>query len=674
MTIRSIKVKIAALLLAVLVCFGVVMGGQGNLSAFAATDVQTAYENTNVLDNLDGAIIGGKAFDIADYPHNDEGRPQVISLVEFCYSYYADKQGDFGLYVYVYNPQDIAFDMATDRNKVQLTYGNKQSYSKYTLDFLNYSEKAGYEGRFYKFKVRLSDSERKDILDMVNDDGRVYKISGIELSYKGTVTEYPCGQTYTYSGYAEGYGSELAAGDTLSCTVDGFDKYLTLDVHSTYYRPEGTNGEAYERDTLHSVYFSVPNEIIAEYGEMTAVHATWLNARTSPIFVTGNKDVYNAVHPYVGQTVDGGDFTYAKDDNSPIPYALIASKYIESAGWNNASYSLSYMSYNANRTYTKSDTDLNELYYCFLADNGDADSYTLPAETLVGNKAKGVKGYFESYTEEHGGELINDRFSKGLFESVASTFTDITISKDDTFELTDEVISQSLWQKFVGGGYNVSGTNTYTVSAIRKVESNDFQSTAAATCEELYIDESDYDEFRDYFDKATANNETVYLFRYYQSDYTCYEVAEFQRGEGTWALLGTQFGYEFVDSNAYLMQMWVQLDFDIIDLTFTKNGVDTIIPVVMSPMDIAADGDAPVITTKNNLKWWQILLAVLALILIIWLLFKFAPAIVYAVGKVIALPFKAIGALFKNKPKKSKENKESKANKKPPEDTDGGEV
>ena len=332
------------------------------------------------------------------------------------------------------------------------------------------------------------------------------------------------------------------------------------------------------------------------------------------------------------------------------------------------------MSYNANRTYTKSDTDLNALYYCFLAENGDADSYTLPAETLIGNKAKGVKGYFESYTEEHGGELINDRFSKGLFESVASSFTDITISKDDTFELTDEVISQSLWQKFVGGGYNVSGTNTYTVSAIRKVESGDFQSTAAATCETLYIDESDYDEFRDYFDKATANNETVYLFRYYQSDYTCYEVAEYMRGEGTWTLLGTQFGYEFVDSNAYLMQMWVQLDFDIIDLTFTKDDVNTIIPVVMSPMDIAADGDAPVITTKNDLKWWQILLAVIALVLVLIMLFKFAPVIVYAVGKVIALPFKAIGALFKSKPKESKENKESKANKEPPEDTDGGEV
>ena len=244
MTIRNIRATFIAFLLALLVCFGAVMGGQGTLSAFAATDVQTAYENTNVLDNLEGSTIGGKEFNIADYPHNDSGKPQIISLVEFCYSYYADRQADYGLYIYLYNPQDIAFDMATDRNKIQLTYGDKQSYSKYTLEFLNYSEQAGYEGRFYKFKVRLTDAERLDILNTVDDNGRVYKISGIELSYKGTVTEYVCAQTYTYTGYAEGYGSELATGDTLACKVDGFNKYLTLDVHSTYYRPKGTNGEA----------------------------------------------------------------------------------------------------------------------------------------------------------------------------------------------------------------------------------------------------------------------------------------------------------------------------------------------------------------------------------------------------------------------------------------------
>ena len=121
----------------------------------------------------------------------------------------------------------------------------------------------------------------------------------------------------------------------------------------------------------------------------------------------------------------------------------------------------------------------------------------------------------------------------------------------------------------------------------------------------------------------------------------------------------TMYGrhYEHKDTNAYLCQMWVQLDFDIIDLMFTKNGVDTIIPVIMSPMDIAADGTPPLVTTKDGLAWWQILLAVLALILVIWLLFKFAPVIVLAVGKVIALPFKAIGAASRKVKERRREKK-----------------
>ena len=656
MTIRNIKAMIAAFLLVLLVCFGAVMGGQGNLSAFAATDVQTAYENTNVLDNLEGSTIGGKEFDIADYPHNDSGKPQIISLVEFCYSYYADKQEDFGLYVYVYNPQDIALDMATDRNKIQFTYGDKPSYSKYTLEFLNYSERAGYEGRFYKFKIRLLDAERLDILNTVDDNGRVYKISGIELSYKGTVTEYVCAQTYTYTGYAEGYGSELATGDTLACKVDGFNKYLTLDVRSTYYRPEGSNGSENKQDTLHSVYFAVPNEIIREYGVMTAVHATWLNAYTAPIFVTGNEDYYNGFMELVGKESPETDYAFHTNEKG---------SYL--GGFYFVNYSHGY-------NYSNSVDDvLTKLNYVFYAENGDADSYTLPAEELLGDSKTGKKGWFETYTQNFGGELVNGKYSAALFESVDGAFTDKTITSDDTFSLTSVTTSQNLWQKI--WGTSTSYTNTYRMSAIQDVALDDMDNALSEKqfCDEYFVAESDYDEFKAYYDKATRNDETVYLFRYYQSDYTCYEVAEYKRGEGDWTLLGTNFGYKFVDSNAYFMQMWVQLDFDIIDLTFTKDNVDTIIPVIMSPMDIAADGAPPVITTKNHLPWWQILLAVLALILVIWLLFKFAPVIVLAVGKVIALPFKAIGAASRKVKERRKEKKEQKQSKKPP-DTDGKEM
>ena len=95
-------------------------------------------------------------------------------------------------------------------------------------------------------------------------------------------------QTYTYMGYAEGYGSELATGDTLACKVDGFNKYLTLDVRSTYYRPGGSNGSENKQDTLHSVYFAVPNEIIREYGVMTAVH-TAIKRKIQQRYARGNR-------------------------------------------------------------------------------------------------------------------------------------------------------------------------------------------------------------------------------------------------------------------------------------------------------------------------------------------------------------------------------------------------
>lgn len=631
--------RIAAVLC--LLCPWAVRGG----FAPAVRAEEISYEQTDVLDDLSGAVIGGKPFDIADYPFDERGKPQIVAFAEYGYSFYADNQDDYGLYVYVYNPQGQAIDTATDRNKISLAYGGRENWTKYNLEFLDYSSEAGYEGLFYKFRVSLTEDEKSDILDDVVQNARVYEISGIELSVGNIVTDYTVAMRYTYSGYALGYGSALATESTLACTADGFEKYLTLDVRPTYYRPEGTNGEAYARDTLHSVYFSVPDEILGEYGKMTAVHATWRNAKTNPVFVTGNKEVYESVLPYVGQAVDGGQFTYAKDDVSPVPYSLISSRYIESASWNGAAPTLSYMSYNANRSYTNSDKEVTTLYYCFLAENGDADNYTLPAEKLTGEG-----GYFESYTKEHGGELVNARYSRELFEETADEFTDITISESDTFELTDEVISQNLWQQFVGGGYDVSGTNTYTVSAIKQVEDGDLSGDKTEVCEKLYIDESDYTEFERYCEEAEKREETVYLFRYCQSEYLCYEAAEYLRGEGGQGLAGKNFGYDFVDTNAYFMQMWVQLDFDIIDLTFTKDDVDTVIPAVMSPTDIAADGSPSVITNGDDDFDWKTLLGIIlgAILLIVFLplIATLVPYLVKGIVWILLLPVKGIAAII----------------------------
>lgn len=620
---KAITKRFLYLILTAVLCVVTVICGQGNLSASADTgtdSVQATYESTNVLHNLKGATIGGKEFDLKDYPHNSGGKPQVISFVEFCYSYYAEKQADYGLYIYVYNPQDVAFDMSSVRNKIQLTYGKIASYSKYTLEFINYSTEAGYEGRFWKFKVKLTDEQKTDILREVEDNNRIYKISGIELSVKNVVTEYPCAQTYTYKGYALGYGSELAQSDTLSCKVDGFDKYLSLDVRSTYYRPDGSNGSENKQDTLHSVYFSVPDAIIAEYGEMTAVHATWLNAFTSPIVVTGNKEFYDGFMSVVGQDNPETDYGF----HSPTEGHYWGGFFI-----GGCQYGFNYSAIN----------NLTKLNYMFYAENGDADNYTLPAEALVGDSKSGKKGWFETYTAKYGGDKVIGKYSKALFEKYDDKFTDVTITEKDSFKLTSVISSQNLWQKI--WGTSTSYTNTYNMRAIQKVTQTDIDNalSASAFCDEFYVAETDYDDLRDYVKMAKAKKETVYLFRYKQSEYFAVELVQGKYKTGLHTeMIGDKnqlvYGRYFTDTNtnAYLMQQWVQLDFDIIDLTFTKNGVETIIPVIMSPMDIAADGTPPLITTKDGLSWWQILLGIIALIFIIWLLLKFAPLIVYGIA------------------------------------------
>ncbi len=130
----------------------------------------------------------------------------------------------------------------------------------------------------------------------------------------------------------------------------------------------------------------------------------------------------------------------------------------------------------------------------------------------------------------------------------------------------------------------------------------------------------------------------------YQSAYTAYEVVEYRRGEGDWTLFGTQFGYEYVDTNAYFLQMWVQLDFDVIDLTFTKDNVAMVIPVLQSPKDLAADGTPPVITNPEPLEWWQILLAIVALVLIALLIIKLGWKLLWWI---LCLPFRFIWWLIK---------------------------
>ena len=115
--------------------------------------------------------------------------------------------------------------------------------------------------------------------------------------------------------------------------------------------------------------------------------------------------------------------------------------------------------------------------------------------------------------------------------------------------------------------------------------------------------------------------------------------------------LQTTYALKNTDTNAYFFQETVNLNFDIIDLTFVKDDVYTVIPVAMAPIDVIHDSTAPVKTTPDkDFDWKKLLKIVLGGLLLILLLIIFMPllpSLISLIIKIAVLPFRLIAAIFK---------------------------
>ncbi len=461
----------------------------------------------------------------------------------------------------------------------------------------------------------LSGEQKADILANLNSTERVYDVTEIELvsAETGEAENYPVSTEYCYSGYAAGYGSNPNGENTLSIKSEQADT-LHLKPQYTTYRPEGTNGKNdYTQDSLHSVYFAVPNEFIELFGEMSAVHARWLDAVLKPILVTGNQGAYNSIRKFLGVDL------YTLEENSDgqiddIGYLYLGGlteKPFEDGGYTQYWYGYSYNFTDAPSSKFSHELygdTVNPLYYIFNAGDGvdSADHYTVSSEELL-NELKKSKDVF-------GGELVNDKYSRAIFESVADEWTEKNIERETEYPLTSEIISQTWWEKLWGNSHVESSKQFDGIKAIYAVDTeNDLKGTDYTISERLYISEGDVQDLKD-FCNAPENKEcTVYLFRYQTTDYIAQEATCLEKSGSKW--------YER-DTNAYFFQETVNLDFDIIDVTFSNGEKDTVIPVAMKPIDVVPSPTPPVHTESDatDPAWWAYVILVVGEILILWLL------------------------------------------------------
>ncbi len=651
----------AVIMLILVLC--TVIPVQGISGVAYAAENTASFDSTNVLDDLLSSTVDGKSFDLKAYPYNELGSLQVINFVEYCYSYKRNMQTNYGLYLYVYNPQGLNLSTNSKQNKVQMAVaynstGEVARYEKFNLEFCSRAEESNYKNLFYKFKVVDKRVDGKTFIERVNSNERRYDISGLELLTYGqqNATEYGVGGTYKFTGYVKGYGPDATAKSTLSCVVENLET-LALEVHPTNYRTNLSNLGKDHYNEVNSVYFSVPERVYNTYGFLQKIRAEWWEYKTKMAAVTSNRDFYNQMMQYVGKDVG--------DHDGSVPVYLY-SGYAGQAGGAIGAPTIHnyYWTYNVDLStrYTKLGT-VSEIHNCgnvasilpyafyspvvgidsvfdFLYSDpiaGDVES-TQVAEWIYNYKNNLGHGYIDCNGREISADLFEDAVDSGRTRG----YNDKTIDLSDTFNLNSYDSNHSWWDKLWDYGFSWPQTNgDYSnVSPIYEIQSNDLVGTNSAVSDKLLVNENDVTKLQAYYAAEKIKGNRVVLFRFAQTDY--YSAPAF-----------TPHTENLNNTDTYVAQETVFFDFDIIELTFNKDGVYHVIPVVASPIDVINGFTAPAV----ELEWWKILLGIILLIILLVLLAPIMPYIIRALIWVISLPFKFVKWIIKS----AKEYKKAKA-------------
>lgn len=697
---RENMMRFLAVIVLLALIFGMCAGGS-SARVYADTGGELNYDSTNVLDDLKSATVDGQPFNLSAYPRNPFGSPQVITFAEYCYSQYENGNGNYALYIYVYNPALTEFSFVSQRNKIEIssdffyageegTVGSVKDYTKFPLKFCNAST-GEYENRFLKFRIV---DENNVLLNAQREreeatGSRYYHIAGIELFAIGgdatTAQDYWVNQYYQFSGYAEGYGDSEKF--PFQCDATGSAEAVQLDVQHTYYRTESSSKGENHQNQLDTVYFAVPKRLFDTYGKLQRIKAEWYEYKTKDYVVTSNSEFYNAVQSYLGKIVPSSSGqvleTIEPVLNDDIGYALAHGMKTLSA-WGSESYESAEWGWNLGVA-LRIDEICDRLTLLFLTDNIDEyDPYETDNEgTIKGNELYDrIMSYDKSY--DAGTQPVKDgTISADLFESDIDdsrkvdseqgkiqqgySYYDFDADTDVQKLVSWSDGEPSFWENWNEFGFwdalfgNIPSETGREISPIQVLKESDLQGTEAEVSQRLLVNIGDVKDLKAAYDDAITvdplnpDDEECYLvlFRFATSDYYAAPADIYEE----------KFPHTTYTKMAYVAQQSVFFDFDVIDLTFNKDGVYTVIPVVSDPIDIVNDLTSPTDMGDDGLNILALIALILILIVVLVVLMPVLPYIAKGIVWLVCLPFKAIASLCKGIGKAVKERKVKHADK-----------
>ena len=589
-------------------------------ATYASAD-ELEMAQTYVVDDLSGMTVEGAPFKLSSWNYDLTKDANVLTFAEYCYSYDPARQGNYNLYFYVYNPKGLYFDNS-ERDSVSLRFNTFGNYEKYPIELLSVCREANYERMFLKYGIQLTAGDKTAILSGLSSSSRTYEVGEVELYEVGAAgpTAYGVGHKWTFSGYASGYGPNAEADNMLNIVSEG-GEVVTLDVHPTQYRPDGSNGKTeFTQDTLHSVYFAIPKEKVAEYGRLTAVHAQWYDALLKPGLVTGDQEAYEFTYSQIGVPQSertGHEYSYFGGLGDIDEYLFgpnsVQLCFVDDTAFTYGNFA-DYMSgvyYHYSTEYGVGGNDLDTVYTGLPTDDfaeNSADFYTVGGEELQASAS--------AHKDAFGGELVNEKYSKAMFEWVNEEVTDKVISSGQLYSLTEEKISQNWWDRLWYGA-NAKSVKTFDgIPAIEALDGEKMSGTADEVSRRLCVSLADLPALQAFYGEHLQDN-VIYILRYKTSETVAQEATILKTNDEPLYLCK----YDNCGTNAYFFQTEVELDFDVIDVELSTPEKATILAVAMDPVDIFPSVTPPInVTPDASLPWWAwVLVGVAALLVLVFL-------------------------------------------------------
>ena len=640
---KQVLLCLASLMLAVLtVLTGFSPVGAVRCYAAEAESTENNFDHTSVNADLADMDLSGFVYDTA-------GSIEFITLAEYCYSANALNFGNYALYVYIYNPARIPISERQDANSVEMAVGYDEEgkpndYANIPLKLCGIST-GELSKLIYKFRVMDDGTLLRNARTQETDNGyRRYDIAGVQLweTGKDNAVDYGVGGTYKFTGYAKGYGTDGNAESNLLCTVEELET-VELDVKHTFYRTLTSSKGAGYQNQLDTVYFAVPQRFFDTYGKLQRIKAEWYEYKTKDIVVTSNQDFYDKAYPWIGRQTGDFDEFGMTEHNEEIHYALG-----QNAGDGGGGLMIAKWGWNLGSGYLH--VPAPALYYLFKVNNIEEYDPYADIVSIGGVESNALYEYIKNYNKsfDNGtlpikdGTISADLFAEDIddyrkmdteFGKIQQGYSyydfdaDVDLQKLTSWQETDPSfwenwINWGLWDTIFGG---IPEEQSKTVSPIYIVQESDLDGSDNEVADRLLINANDVQALRDYFRDATTVSGTddeekqVVLFRFATTDYYSAAVDIME--------LRTIIPDKHISGQAYRAWESVFFDFDIIQLTFNRDGKYTVIPAVASPIDIVNDITPPV-QMPDDTPWWVKLLSIILIIVLVVLVVKLVIVIV----------------------------------------------